>query len=145
MDDTEATSLEQIRAFLTNSGAVRFAGQHRDEVYGKDGADAGAPPVLSPEARREGSGAALYSLYERSEPCAGHEADRRLHRERSCGGRALSAPQVPDPLQERRRGTAGVGGQKPREPERAGDAADTGARAQRIRPEGLRTHLSGLS
>src|SRR5665213_1627467 len=31
MDDTEATSLEQIRAILTNSGAVRFAGQHRDE------------------------------------------------------------------------------------------------------------------
>jgi transposase InsO family protein len=34
MDDTEATSLEQIRAFLAGSGAVRFAGQRREEVYG---------------------------------------------------------------------------------------------------------------
>jgi len=34
MDDSEATSLEQIRAFLAGSGEVRFAGQRRDEVYG---------------------------------------------------------------------------------------------------------------
>jgi len=33
MDDTEAGSLEQIRAFLTGSGEVRFAGQRRGEVY----------------------------------------------------------------------------------------------------------------
>src|SRR5581483_6648284 len=33
MDDTEATSLEQIRAFLAGSGEVRFAGQGREEVY----------------------------------------------------------------------------------------------------------------
>ena len=34
MDDSEATSLEQIRAFLAGSGEVRFAGQKREEVYG---------------------------------------------------------------------------------------------------------------
>ena len=34
MDDTETTSLEQIRAFLAGSGEVRFAGQRRAEVYG---------------------------------------------------------------------------------------------------------------
>ena len=34
MDDTEATSLEQIRAFLAGSGGLRFAGQGREEVYG---------------------------------------------------------------------------------------------------------------
>ena len=34
MDDTEATSLEQIRAFLAGSGEMRFAGQRREEVYG---------------------------------------------------------------------------------------------------------------
>ena len=34
MDDTEATSLEQIKAFLAGSGEVRFAGQGRKEVYG---------------------------------------------------------------------------------------------------------------
>lgn len=34
MDDTEATSLEQIRAFMAGGGAVRFAGQRREEVYG---------------------------------------------------------------------------------------------------------------
>lgn len=33
MDDSGATSLEQIRAFLAGSGEVRFAGQHRREVY----------------------------------------------------------------------------------------------------------------
>jgi transposase InsO family protein len=33
MDDTEATSLEQIRAFLAGSGEVRFTGQRREEVY----------------------------------------------------------------------------------------------------------------
>ena len=33
MDDTEATSLEQIQAFLAGSGDVRFAGRYRDEVY----------------------------------------------------------------------------------------------------------------
>jgi transposase InsO family protein len=33
MDDSEATSLEQIRAFLAGSGQVRFAGQRREEVY----------------------------------------------------------------------------------------------------------------
>src|ERR1700688_1507137 len=33
MDDSEATSLEQIEAFLAGSGGVRFAGQERDEVY----------------------------------------------------------------------------------------------------------------
>jgi hypothetical protein len=34
MDDSDATSLEQIRAFPAGSGEVRFAGQRRDEVYG---------------------------------------------------------------------------------------------------------------
>jgi len=34
MDDSEAVSLEQIRAFLVGSGEVRFAGQRREEVYG---------------------------------------------------------------------------------------------------------------
>ncbi len=33
MDDSEATSLEQIRAFLAGSGEVRFTGQRREEVY----------------------------------------------------------------------------------------------------------------
>jgi hypothetical protein len=33
MDDSEAGSLEQIRAFLAGSGGVRFAGQRREEVY----------------------------------------------------------------------------------------------------------------
>ena len=33
MDDSEATSLEQIRAFLAGSGEVRFGGQRREEVY----------------------------------------------------------------------------------------------------------------
>src|SRR5580700_519131 len=33
MDDTEATSLEQIRAFLAGSGGLQFAGQRREEVY----------------------------------------------------------------------------------------------------------------
>ncbi len=34
MDDSEAGSLEQIRAFLAGSGEVRFAGQRREDVYG---------------------------------------------------------------------------------------------------------------
>lgn len=34
MDDSEATSLEQMRAFLAGSGEVRFDGQRREEVYG---------------------------------------------------------------------------------------------------------------
>jgi hypothetical protein len=34
MDDSEAGSLEQSRAFLVGSGEVRFAGQRREEVYG---------------------------------------------------------------------------------------------------------------
>jgi hypothetical protein len=33
MDDSEATSLEQIRAFLAGSGEVQFAGQRREEIY----------------------------------------------------------------------------------------------------------------
>jgi len=33
MDDSAAMSLEQIQAFLAGSSEVRFAGQHRDEVY----------------------------------------------------------------------------------------------------------------
>ena len=33
MDDSESTSLEQIRAFPGGSGGVRFAGQCRDEIY----------------------------------------------------------------------------------------------------------------
>jgi hypothetical protein len=33
MDDSEATSVEQIRAFLSGSGEVRFAGQNREGVY----------------------------------------------------------------------------------------------------------------
>jgi hypothetical protein len=33
MDDTEARSLEQIRAFLAGSEEVRFTGQRREEVY----------------------------------------------------------------------------------------------------------------
>jgi transposase InsO family protein len=33
MDDSQATSLEQIRAFLAGSGRVQFAGQGREEVY----------------------------------------------------------------------------------------------------------------
>ena len=34
MDDSEAVSLGQIRAFLAGSEEVRFAGQGRAEVYG---------------------------------------------------------------------------------------------------------------
>ncbi|MBV9743048.1 MAG: integrase, partial [Acidobacteriia bacterium] len=34
MNDSEATSLEQIRAFLTGAGELQFAGQNRAEVYG---------------------------------------------------------------------------------------------------------------
>ena len=34
MDDSEATSLEQVRAFLAGSSEVRFIGQKRAEVYG---------------------------------------------------------------------------------------------------------------
>ena len=34
MDDSETTSLEQIRAFLAGSAPVQFAGQRREEVYG---------------------------------------------------------------------------------------------------------------
>jgi transposase InsO family protein len=34
MDDTGATSLEQIQSFLAGSGEVVFAGQRREEVYG---------------------------------------------------------------------------------------------------------------
>ena len=34
MDDSEAGSLEHIRAFLAGGGEVRFAGQRREEVYG---------------------------------------------------------------------------------------------------------------
>ena len=34
MDDSEASSLEQVRAFLEGAGEVRFAGQSRGEVYG---------------------------------------------------------------------------------------------------------------
>src|SRR5882724_1741941 len=33
MNDSEATSLEQIQAFLAGSGDVRFAGRYRAEVY----------------------------------------------------------------------------------------------------------------
>ena len=33
MGDSEATSLEQIRAFLAEAGEVQFAGQGRREVY----------------------------------------------------------------------------------------------------------------
>jgi hypothetical protein len=33
MDDSQATSLEQIRAFLAEAGEVRFAGRKREEVY----------------------------------------------------------------------------------------------------------------
>jgi transposase InsO family protein len=34
MDDSQATSLEQIRALVAANGMVRFAGQRREEVYG---------------------------------------------------------------------------------------------------------------
>jgi hypothetical protein len=33
MDDSEATSLEQVRAFLAGSGELRFAGQCGAEIY----------------------------------------------------------------------------------------------------------------
>jgi len=33
MDDTDATSLDQIREFLAGSADVRFSGQRRAEVY----------------------------------------------------------------------------------------------------------------
>jgi len=33
MDDSAAMSLERIQAFLAGSSEVRFAGQHRDEIY----------------------------------------------------------------------------------------------------------------
>jgi hypothetical protein len=34
MDDSDATSLEQIQAFLDLTESVRFAGQRRDDIYG---------------------------------------------------------------------------------------------------------------
>jgi hypothetical protein len=56
-------------------------------------------------------------------------------------GRVKAAPyqrEVRDPLHESRRGTAGLCRQVPRQPERAGDKTDTGARVQRIRPGRVR-------
>ena len=75
MDDSEAGSLEQIRAFLAGSGEVRFAGAAAGGGVQLGGADAGTARVRKPEPAGQGFGAELHRTNDGSEPGAGDAAD----------------------------------------------------------------------
>src|ERR1700719_3031176 len=107
MDDSEATSLEQIEAFLAGSGG---AGTGRSIRL--DGTHTGAASVSRTEQTGKGIAAPVCIPNDGPEPGAGDEADRRLLRHRACKGGNISADEVCGPLHESGRGTAGLCGQK---------------------------------
>ena len=76
MDDSEATSLEQIRAFLAGSGEVRFAGQHRDEVYAWTERTLVRHRYAGLSRTGEGPAATICGPHDRPEPGTGDTADR---------------------------------------------------------------------
>ena len=144
MDDSEATSLEQVRAFLAGSGEVRFAGQYRDGGIWMDGANADTASVRQLEPAGKGPVAPVCGAHDGIEPGAGDTPDRELCRDRPCEGGAVSTQKVRRSLHKGGRGTAGLCGQEPRQPERAGDEAHTGTRIRRIRQAAYQ-RVAGIS
>src|SRR5579864_7701394 len=155
MDDSEAVSLEQIRAFLAGSGEVRFAGQRRAEVYAwvertlvrhayasLGRADKGV--VRQYLARMTGLSRAQVTRLIAAQRKTGHvkaaayqrtKFRRALHRRRrEVAGRpvAIAAIQPEGP---------GLRGPGAWEPERYGDQADFGARILRRWPGSLRASV----
>ncbi len=114
MDDSEATSLEQVRAFLAGSGEVRFTGQKRHDVYRWTGADGwkAFPEYAGLGRRDKGFGASRYlantddGLPARASG-AGDAVDRRVYRERARQGKVVSAQEIRCPLHQRRCAFAG--------------------------------------
>ena len=137
MDDSEATSLEQIRAFLAGSGEVRFAGQRREEVYGW----VEQTLVRHQYASLDRPGKGLVRRYiARMTGLSRAQVTRlitgyRQHRPGESGG--LSADPVRHTLHRGRCEPAGLRRQGAWELERTGDPANPGARIRRIRPGGL--------
>src|SRR5882724_3602809 len=137
MDDSEATSLEQIRAFLAGSGEVRFAAQHRDEVYAWTERTLVRYHYAGLGRREKGLLRRYIARMTGLSRAQGNTLDHRLCRPWLCEGGGVPTQEIRDPLHEAGRGTAGLCRQESREPERAGDEADIGAGVQRIRPGGL--------
>src|SRR5579864_9373843 len=94
MDDSEAVSLEQIRALLggERGGTLRGAAAGRGVRLG--GADVGAARVRQPGPGGQGSGAAVSGADDRVEPCAGDAPDRGAAEDRPCEGGRVSAHEI---------------------------------------------------
>ena len=138
MDDTEATSLEQIRAFLAGSGEVRFAGQRREEVYGW----VEKTLVRLEYASLDKPGKGLVRRYlSRMTGLSRAQVTRlialqRAHRAGESG--RLPADQVRHALHRCRRAPAGLRRQGARELKRTGHATHPGTGIQRLRASSLR-------
>jgi hypothetical protein len=115
MDDSEATSLEQIQAFLAGSGEVRFAEQRRDEVY------AWTERTLvrhqyAARKRREKACCAVHRPHDGPEPGTGAPADWRVCQQWAGESGGLPTPEIHLSLHQIRRGTAGLPGQESCQP-----------------------------
>jgi hypothetical protein len=103
-----------------------------------DRANAAAASVRWFEQTGKGTLTPVRGAHDGPEPGTGDTPDLWLCGNRPRKGGAVSADEVCDPLHESGRGTAGLRGQKSRQPERAGNEKDTGTRVQRIRTGRIR-------
>ena len=121
MDDSEATSLEQIEAFLAGSGGVRFAGQRREEVYAWTERTlvrhqyAGLSKPEKGLLRRYVSQMTGLSRAQVTRLIAGYADTGRVR------AATYQRTKFATRYTKGGRGTAGLCGQVPRQPERAGD------------------------
>jgi hypothetical protein len=145
MDDSEATSLEQIRAFLAaSSDTVRFAGRRREEVY--DWTERTLKRHHYGSLSRPEKGFVRRYLA-RMTGLSRAQIARLIGRYAAHGqvkATRVSAAQVRRPLYQGGCGVASLRRPQPRQSERAGNQTHPPARVQRIRPSGVRTHGPNL-
>ncbi len=88
MDDSQATSLEQIRTLVAANEVVRFCRTAAPGSIRLSGADTDAVRLCRPAEARQGRGAALSRADDRFEPRPGDAPDRCL----STDGKVVAAP-----------------------------------------------------
>ena len=133
MDDTEATRLEQIRAFLAGSGEVRFAGQRREEVYSWVERTLVRLQYTKLRQTWQGIGPAVPLADDGAEPGAGDALDCAQTPHGAGESSRLSADQVRHALHGCRRESACLCGQGARELKWTSDVTDPRSGAQRLR------------
>lgn len=138
MDDSQASSLEQIQTFLAGSTPVQFAGQGRVEVYAWTEKTLVRHEYASLGKAEKGL---LRRYLAQMTGLSRAQLTRLINSYRTTGqvkAAVYQRTKFATRYTGRRCGPAGVRRQSSWQPERAGDTANPGARVRRIWASGIR-------